>query len=176
MLQLGQMVRPAMACIFPDMLRYVFCHTFQNDCHCLQPYSSWHVHAYPCDIDHNMSNNTTDPSRGTHQHSSISSTATHLPTISLPLPPKPLFHYSPPPSPFHATARPTSTTTTQIRSHPDCHSDRTHHLAPLHPHPTPPPNKKKPNLSNTASPEMKVSVAVFRANIDQSQGGGSLVG
>lgn len=47
MLQLSQMVCPAMACIFPEILRYTFCNAFQNNWHCLQHHSSQHVRTFP---------------------------------------------------------------------------------------------------------------------------------
>ena len=62
MLQLGQVVRPAMACIFPDLLRYIFRHPFQNNGHCLQPYSFQHVHTYCFATDNSISNTTSDHS------------------------------------------------------------------------------------------------------------------
>ena len=62
MLQLGQVVRPAMACIFPDLRRYIFPPSFTKNGHCLLPHSFQHMHTYCFAIDNNISSTTSDHS------------------------------------------------------------------------------------------------------------------
>ena len=123
----------------------------------------------PCKIDDNTSNSTTDHSRATHQIISISSTVTHLSTITFPRLPN-ISSTTPPPHSFPMPQPdPQSTTTTLTPTHPDCHRDRTYPFADLQPHPNPPLNAKTQKLSKTGLPVMKVSVTVFCASINQLQ-------
>ena len=132
------------------------------------------MHTYPGDIDDNISSSTTVHSRATHQIISISSTITHLPTISCPHHhlPRPLIKSSAYPVQLPTCQQSHAPTTTLTPTHPDCHPPAPPQPTPTatHPdcHPPAPPPPTTQKLSNAASPAMKVSVAVFRANLAQS--------